>query len=357
MRSWNAGFTGLPSGVENRNRNPVDPKDCSPSDAVLAVSRLLADPERASAELAVVERMDRGTRLELRGHFHDAEPAVAANEGGVGGTVRLLKNIAGMWLVQECRRQWVKEGHDHSYAELKEMAGRAKPFGGVIDPDHKPFLSPGDMPNKIEQFCKERKTLVHRGSPDDLRQHAHDQIKHRGLVVLRERLGLEVHGLGLGLALGEDRCCQGWDREVSGAGAVAVVDDRHAGEALPPLEAIEEPLVDHGLELGAEGRVHPVEHGACPADEVLGGGEGAERRLAVGIHRQVPRAQRVELQVGLALPVQLLHQRHARLLDRRRPYLCLRRRPDIHPGALAAGSVTEGPNAHLIADRMRKGEL
>ena len=82
------------------------------------------------------------------------------NEGGVGGTIRFLKNIMGLWLVQECRRQWVKEGHDHSYAELKEMAGRAKPFGGVIDPDHKPFLSPGDMPGKIERFCRDTKQRV-----------------------------------------------------------------------------------------------------------------------------------------------------------------------------------------------------
>jgi rhamnulokinase len=79
------------------------------------------------------------------------------NEGGVGGTIRFLKNIMGLWLVQECRRQWVKDGHDHSYAELKEMAARTKPFGAVIDPDHKPFLSPGDMPGKIERFCRDTK--------------------------------------------------------------------------------------------------------------------------------------------------------------------------------------------------------
>ena len=79
------------------------------------------------------------------------------NEGGVGGTIRFLKNIMGLWLVQECRRQWVKDGHDHSYAELKEMAARTKPFAMVIDPDHKPFLSPGDMPGKIERFCRDTK--------------------------------------------------------------------------------------------------------------------------------------------------------------------------------------------------------
>jgi rhamnulokinase len=77
------------------------------------------------------------------------------NEGGVGGTIRFLKNIMGLWLVQECRRQFTKDGYDHSYAELTQMAERATGFGAVINPDHGPFLSPGDMPGKIERFCKE----------------------------------------------------------------------------------------------------------------------------------------------------------------------------------------------------------
>jgi sugar (pentulose or hexulose) kinase len=61
----------------------------------------------------------------------------------------------GLWLVQECRRQFAKDGYDHSYAELTQMAERATGFGAVIDPDHGPFLSPGDMPGKIERFCKQ----------------------------------------------------------------------------------------------------------------------------------------------------------------------------------------------------------
>jgi rhamnulokinase len=77
------------------------------------------------------------------------------NEGGVGGTIRFLKNIMGLWLVQECRRQWQREGHDHSYGEITQMAMRSKPLASIIDPDHKPFLSPGDMPRKIEEFCKQ----------------------------------------------------------------------------------------------------------------------------------------------------------------------------------------------------------
>jgi sugar (pentulose or hexulose) kinase len=75
------------------------------------------------------------------------------NEGGVGGTIRFLKNIMGLWLVQECRRQFQRDGYDHTYAELTQMAGRAKPLAALIDPDHKPFGSPGEMPAKIDQFC------------------------------------------------------------------------------------------------------------------------------------------------------------------------------------------------------------
>jgi rhamnulokinase len=87
------------------------------------------------------------------------------NEGGVGGKIRFLKNIMGMWLVQECRRHFRKEGYEHSYAELTQMAARAKGLGALIDPDYAPFLSPGEIPLKIEQFCKEtrQKTPATRG--------------------------------------------------------------------------------------------------------------------------------------------------------------------------------------------------
>jgi rhamnulokinase len=75
------------------------------------------------------------------------------NELGVGGRVRFLKNIAGLWLVQECRRQFASDGYDHNYSELTQMAARANPFIAVIDPDDAPFLAPDDMPGKIERFC------------------------------------------------------------------------------------------------------------------------------------------------------------------------------------------------------------
>lgn len=76
------------------------------------------------------------------------------NEGGVENTIRLLKNIMGLWLVQECKRQWQKEGDDLSYSELTAKAEKAKPFIGYIEPDYSEFLSPGDMPKKINDYLK-----------------------------------------------------------------------------------------------------------------------------------------------------------------------------------------------------------
>lgn len=74
------------------------------------------------------------------------------NEGGVENTIRLLKNIMGLWLAQECKRQWQKDGVDLSYAELAQMAQKVKPFVAHIDPDYGEFLSPGDMPKRINSY-------------------------------------------------------------------------------------------------------------------------------------------------------------------------------------------------------------
>jgi rhamnulokinase len=76
------------------------------------------------------------------------------NEGGAWGKIRLLKNISGMWLLEECRREWAREGNSLRYAELCEAALEAKPFAAILDPDDPPFLSPGGMPAKIAEFCR-----------------------------------------------------------------------------------------------------------------------------------------------------------------------------------------------------------
>jgi rhamnulokinase len=75
------------------------------------------------------------------------------NEGGVGGTIRLLKNITGLWLVQECRRQWQREGANYTWDELLVAAERAESFRSLVDPDAQDFLSPPDMPAAIRDAC------------------------------------------------------------------------------------------------------------------------------------------------------------------------------------------------------------
>jgi len=74
------------------------------------------------------------------------------NEGGVENTIRLLKNIMGLWLVQECKRQWQRDGVELSYPELTEMADKAQPFACHIEVDSREFLAPGDMPKRINSF-------------------------------------------------------------------------------------------------------------------------------------------------------------------------------------------------------------
>jgi len=78
------------------------------------------------------------------------------NEGGVKGTIRLLKNIMGLWLVQESRRQWQRQGEDLSYSELADLAQGAQPFVACINPNHSEFLSPGDMPGRINKYLADR---------------------------------------------------------------------------------------------------------------------------------------------------------------------------------------------------------
>jgi rhamnulokinase len=77
------------------------------------------------------------------------------NEIGFGDSVRLLKNIVGLWLLQESRRHWIKTGKKFEFVELEKMAVAAPPFVSLINPDDPRFLSPDAMPEKIADFCRE----------------------------------------------------------------------------------------------------------------------------------------------------------------------------------------------------------
>jgi rhamnulokinase len=86
-----------------------------------------------------------------------SDAALAANftnEGGVGGTTRFLKNIMGLWLVQECRRAWERTGTTYSYDDLTRQAEAAKPFASLVDPDDTSFILPANMPAALATFCR-----------------------------------------------------------------------------------------------------------------------------------------------------------------------------------------------------------
>jgi rhamnulokinase len=84
----------------------------------------------------------------------EAFAARCCNELGVEGTVRFLKNIAGLWLIQECKRQWSLDGESISYADMAKLAMDAPAFTAFIDPDDAVFAAPGEMPAKIQAWCE-----------------------------------------------------------------------------------------------------------------------------------------------------------------------------------------------------------
>ncbi|MHB1426310.1 MAG: rhamnulokinase [Gemmataceae bacterium] len=76
------------------------------------------------------------------------------NEGGIGGTTRFLKNIMGLWLVQECRRAWERGGTAHGYDELMRQADSATPFAHLVNPNDPSFILPANMPAALADFCR-----------------------------------------------------------------------------------------------------------------------------------------------------------------------------------------------------------
>ncbi len=85
------------------------------------------------------------------------------NEGGAFGTIRFLKNVMGLWLLQESRRTWQAGGRELSYDDLVTMGASAPAFQFIVDPDHPAFLAPGDMPGRIRAYC----AASGQGVPDD----------------------------------------------------------------------------------------------------------------------------------------------------------------------------------------------
>ena len=113
-----------------------------------------------------------------------AREANLTNERGVEGTTRLLKNVMGMWLLEECRRAWAKDGAEPAYDELHRLAEAAGEDVPLVDPDLDDFLAPGDMPGRITAACEADGPGAARGRRRD---RAHDPRLARLQVPLGAR--------------------------------------------------------------------------------------------------------------------------------------------------------------------------
>ncbi len=82
------------------------------------------------------------------------------NEGGYDYSIAFLKNICGLWLIQESRRQWIREGKEYSYAELEKLALECEPLKCFIDPDAPEFATMGNLPQRVKDYCKKTNQYV-----------------------------------------------------------------------------------------------------------------------------------------------------------------------------------------------------
>ncbi|MEV5159175.1 rhamnulokinase family protein [Streptomyces sp. NPDC053728] len=105
-----------------------------------------------------------GLELDAPVLTEESRAANFTNERGVDGTVRYLRNIMGMWLLEECRRTWERDGTPAGLTDLLAAAARARPFAAVIDPDDPVFLAPGAMPSRIDAAL----TRTGQATPDSL---------------------------------------------------------------------------------------------------------------------------------------------------------------------------------------------
>jgi rhamnulokinase len=123
-----------------------------------------ASHDTASAVAAITAREDTafissgtwslvGIELDAPVLTRDAMRLNFSNEGGVGGTTRLLKNVMGLWMLQSCRRHWRRQGRELDYAELTAAAAEAPGLGHLVDPDDASFAAPDSMPDAIDRFC------------------------------------------------------------------------------------------------------------------------------------------------------------------------------------------------------------
>lgn len=112
------------------------------------------------------------------------------NEAGVAGTTRLLKNISGLWLVQECQRVWKSQGQDYAWDDLTRLASGAKPLASVFDADDGRLVAPPDMPAQIAALCREAGSPAPEGPGPTIRAALESlALRYRHVLECLEQLG------------------------------------------------------------------------------------------------------------------------------------------------------------------------
>jgi rhamnulokinase len=145
------------------------------------------------------------------------------NEGGMAGTFRLLRNVTGLWLLHECRRSWAERGREHTFEELVDLARAAPALRSFVDPNAELFLELGDMPGRIQSFCRQSNQPEPAGVGETVRCVLESlALKHAETVdVLRDVTGSdpgELHIVGGG-ARNELLCA--WTAEATGLPVLA----------------------------------------------------------------------------------------------------------------------------------------
>lgn len=92
-----------------------------------------------------------------------------SNEGGLDGTYRLLQNLLGLWVVQQCKRSFDVRGRKYDYSQLSQLAAKARPWRSLIDLNDPRFLNPADMPSAIQSYCRETAQPVPKSEGDLIR--------------------------------------------------------------------------------------------------------------------------------------------------------------------------------------------
>lgn len=148
--------SGTVLGPVPDNPNVAVIASCS-HDTACAVAAIPADERSSWAFLSSGTWSLLGAEISTPICIPAAMEAGFTNEAGYGGTIRFLKNLTGLWVLQECERVWREEGMNFDYAELLDEAGRAEPPVYTIDFNDPRFSAPGNMPQRIADWCREHR--------------------------------------------------------------------------------------------------------------------------------------------------------------------------------------------------------